>query len=173
MTRRKKIELINGLINQLNNLRKEEGKTFVVQCKSVIKSTFGIDSPEYEFFTSFEIDLTAMGAGEPYAENHFQREKQKLLNHLNNCVQTINNVPQSKENWLSKIDNWKIILAFISLAITVFTGGYQYKQHERNNDIFDLKKENQKLHEANESLTITLRKLTAQPAKQNITRHEK
>ena len=85
----------------------------------------------------------------------------------------LKNVPQSKENWLSKIDNWKIILAFISLAITVFTGGYQYKQHERNNDIFDLKKENQKLHEANESLTITLRKLTAQPAKQNITRHEK
>ena len=62
----------------------------------MIKSTFGIDSPEYEFFTSFEIDLTALWVLENHTLKIISKRKQKLLNHLNNCVQTINNVPQSK-----------------------------------------------------------------------------
>lgn len=102
-----------------------------------------------------------MGAGEPYAENHFQREKRKLLNHLNSCINTINNTPHS--NWILNMDNLKNASTIIGLVIVIFSGGFYMGTEKTNQECASLKREVDKLHNANELLTTTIKKFSIPP----------
>lgn len=163
MTKKDKIDSINRLKNQLNNLKIEEGKVFINNCKAAIRSVFGRDSEEFSFFDDFEIDLVTGFSTQEFAQSHFQRRKNELLIFFEGCIETINNnieTKKSKTNILSDKNNLELFSILFGIASIVFGVGFYFGTEKINTEYVLLKIENEKIHNANNLLLESIGKLT-------------